>query len=82
MFPMLYSINWTKWIVWLLPEILGNMRIAVVCFPDYDVYILKLRLTLNIEIKLLSDQAVFLIWSKSQVKNLNILRTKRAFKVK
>ena len=39
MFFMLYSINWTNFIVWLpvLLKILGNMLIAIVCFPDCDV---------------------------------------------
>ena len=39
MFLMLYPINRPNFIVWyLLPlEILGNMCIALVCFPDCDV---------------------------------------------
>ena len=36
---MPYSINWPNCIVWfpLLLEILGNMCIQIVCFPDCDV---------------------------------------------
>ena len=39
MFLMLYSINLPHFIVWLsfLLEILGNMCIAIICFPGCDV---------------------------------------------
>ena len=37
---------------------------------------------MNFEINLVSNQAVFSTWPKSQDRNLNILRTKRAFKMK
>ena len=39
LFLMSYSINWPNFTVWLsfLLEILGNMCIAIVCFPDCDV---------------------------------------------
>ena len=39
MFLMLYSINWPYFIAWLplLNEILGNMCIAIVCYPGCDV---------------------------------------------
>ena len=39
MFILLYSINWSNFIAWfpLLLEILVNVRIAIVCFPSYDV---------------------------------------------
>ena len=35
MFLMLYYINWPNFLVWLplLPEMLGNMCIVIVCFP-------------------------------------------------
>ena len=38
-FLMLYSINWQNFFVWLplLLEILGNMCIAIICFPGCDV---------------------------------------------
>ena len=75
-FLLLYFINWPNFIVWLLllREVLTNMCIAIVSFRGCDV--------INFEINL-----IFLIkpylstWPKSQDKNLNILRTKRAFKV-
>ena len=75
MFLMLYSINWPNFIDWLplLFEILGNMYITIVCSPGCDV--------MDFEINL-SNRAVFSKWSKSHDKNLNIVRTERAFKVK
>ena len=40
MFLMVYSINWPNFIVWLpsLLEILGNIRIAILRFPGFDVF--------------------------------------------
>ena len=46
MFLMLYSIDWTNFIV-LLPlllEILGNMCIAIVCFPVCDIIHFEINL--------------------------------------
>ena len=45
---LLYSINWSNFIAWLLLllEILGNMYIAIVCYPGCDVMDLKLTLCL------------------------------------
>ena len=39
LFLMSYSINWTNFVVWLplILEILGNVYIAIVCFPGYDI---------------------------------------------
>ena len=47
MFLMLYSINWPNFIAWLplLLEILGNMCIAIVCWPGCESWILKLTLS-------------------------------------
>ena len=47
MFFMLYSVNWPNSIVWwlLLLDILGNMCIAVVCFPGCDVTDLEINLS-------------------------------------
>ena len=75
-FLLLYYINWPNFIDWLplLSEILGNISIAVVCWPVYDI--------INFEINLISNQSNFSIWPKIQDKNLNILRRKRAFKMK
>ena len=50
------------------------MCISIDCFPGCDV--------VNFEINLFFNQAVFSALPKSQDKYLNILRTKRAFKVK
>ena len=77
MFVMLHSINSSIFIIWLplLLKILGNMSIAIVCFPGCDVINFKVNhISL---IKLLK-----FTWPKSQDKNLNILRTKKAFKMK
>ena len=43
---MLYSINWPNFIVWLplLLEILGNMCIAIVYFPSFEVIIFETNL--------------------------------------
>ena len=74
-FLMLYS-KWRNFIDWLslLLEILGNMCIAVVCFPGCDV--------INFEINFIFlIKRFFSTWPKSQVKKLNILRTKRACKL-
>ena len=49
------------------------MCIVIICKPGCDV--------INFEINL-SNQEVFSTQPKSQDKNVNILRTKRAFKVK
>ena len=70
-FLMLHSINWSNLIVWLplLHEILDNMCIAILCFPDCDV--------INFEIKRSFQWSRFSAWPKSKDKNLNILRTKR-----
>ena len=46
MFLMLYSINWSNFIVWfLLPfDILDNMCIAITCFPGCDVISFEINL--------------------------------------
>ena len=49
------------------------MCIAIICFPDCDVK--------NFEIKLIFLIKPFFYMTKNQGKNLNILKTKRAFKV-
>ena len=75
-FFLLYSINWPHFIAWLplLCEILGNMFIAIVCKSRCDVMVdFKVNLT---------NQAIFPTWPKSRDKSLNMLRTKRAFRMK
>ena len=59
----------------LLLEILGNMCIAIVCFPEYHVITFQINLIFLI-------QVVFQLDQKSQNTKLNILGTKRAFEVK
>ena len=46
MFLMLYSINWSNFIVWLplLLEILGNICIAIVCLQGCDVINFKINM--------------------------------------
>ena len=47
MFLILFCINWPNFIPWLplLLEILGNMCIAIVCYPGIVIWILKLNLS-------------------------------------
>ena len=75
-FLMLYSINWPNVIVWmpLLHEILGNMCIAIACFASFDVINFQINLTFLIK--------PFFNMTKMSRPKLNILRIKRAFKVK
>ena len=58
----------------LLPEILGNMCTAIVCFPGCNV--------INFEIDLIFLIKPFFYMTKMLRLELNILRTERAFKVK
>ena len=76
MFLIIHSINRLNFIVWLslLLHILGDVCITVVCYPGCNV--IKFDINLIFLIKL------FCYITKSQDKNLNILRTKRAFDVK
>ena len=50
-FLMLYSINWPIFIAWLflLLGILGNMCIAIVCYPGCDVMDFEINLIFLIE---------------------------------
>ena len=76
MFPMLYSNNWPNSIAWLLllHEIMDSMCIGIVCCPGCYVIIFEINLIFLIK--------SFFHLTKNQGKNLIILRTKRAFKVK
>ena len=73
---MLNSIHWPNLIPWLplLLEIVVNMCVAIVSFPGCDV------IDFDEYLSFLSSR--FSTWLKSKDKNLNILRTIRAFKVK
>ena len=76
MFLKLHSINWPNFIVWL-PLLLQYWAISVLqLFVNQTVTSQNLKLILSF----LSSR--FAAWPKSQDKNLNILRTKRAFDVK
>ena len=69
--------NWPSFIFWLplLFEILGNMCIAIVYWPGYDVMNFEVILVFMIKTFFLNDQ-------KEKKKKLSILRTKSSFKVK
>ena len=60
MFLTLFSINCPNFIAWLplLLEILGNMSIAIVCYPDCDVMDFEISLIILIEPFFLHDQNV------------------------
>ena len=57
-FLMLNSINWPNFIPWLplLLRILGNICIAIVCYPGYDVMDFEINLIFLIEPFSLLDQ--------------------------
>ena len=59
-FPLLYSINWPNFIVWLvlLCEIFGNMCIAIVCKPGCDILNFELKLIFLIKPFFLHEQKV------------------------
>ena len=73
----LYSITWLNWIFWLplLSKILGNMCIAIVCYPGCEIINFEINLIFLIKL-------FFSTWPKSQHINLNIFRTRRASKIK
>ena len=72
---MLFSINWSNFIVWLplFLGILGNMCIAIVCCP-LTVYKFELHLS--------SLNKPFFYITKKSGKNPNISRTKKLFNMK
>ena len=76
MFLMIYSINWSNFIVWLplLLEILGNMCIAIVCFPLCDVTDFEINLIFLIKpffymSKMLRQ--VFMSWERKKLLRWN-----------
>ena len=71
-----HSINWPNVIIslTLILENLGNMCIAIVYCPFFDV--------INFEITLALFSSRFLHNQKSQGNNINILKTKRAINMK
>ena len=74
-FITLYSINWPNFIIWLpLLEILDNICILTICSPVDAV--------INFESSPNSLTKPFSYIIDKVGKNVNILRTKRAFKMK
>ena len=73
MFLMLYSINWANFIVWLplFLEILGNICIAIVCFPCCDVIYLEINLIFLIK--------PFLYMTKKSKQKLKYLVNEKSF---
>ena len=73
MFLVLYSINWPHLIAWLslVLEILGSMRIAIVCFPGCDV--------MNFEINHISLIKPFFYWTKKSKQKFKYLENKTSF---
>ena len=71
MLLMLYSINWPI----SLPGCLYFLRYWAICVLRYFV-------NQVVRSWILKKRAIFSTWPKSHDKNFNILRTKRAFKVK
>ena len=72
MFLMLYSIRWTNFIVGLalLLAIVGNMCIAIVCFPGSDV--------INFDINLIFVTKPFFLWEQ-KVKRMKCLENEMSF---
>ena len=73
MFFMLHSVNWPTFIAWLflLLEILGNMCIAIVCFPDCDV--------INFEINLIFLIRLFFSLTKKSRQKFKYLENEKSF---
>ena len=71
MFFMLHYINWPNFVVWftLLLEILGNMCIAIVCFPICDV--------INFEINLIFVIKPFFCMTKTSRQKFKYLENKK-----
>ena len=67
-FIMLYSINWSNFI--LFHGIKSHICIVIICFPGYDV------------INFVINASFLSTWPKMQDKDLHILKTKRASKMK
>ena len=73
----LYSTNWPSLVDWLpfLLEVLGNVGNVIICYAVCNVLDFGIKLSF-----FLSNR--FPKWPKGQDKNLDILRTKRAFNMK
>ena len=73
MFLMWYYINWPNFIVWLplRREILGNVCIAIVCLPGYDV--------INFENNLIFYLSHFSTWPKKATHTFKYLENEESF---
>ena len=74
MILMLYSIDWPLLFIACLPllfEILGNMHIAIVCYPGYDVMDLEINLIFLIE--------PFFYMTKKSWQKLKYLENEKSF---
>ena len=73
MFLMLYSINWPNFFVWLplFLEILGNMSIAIVCYPGCAIIHFKINLIVLIK--------PFLYITKKQRQKHRYLENEKSF---
>ena len=71
-FLMLYYINCPTFIVWLplLLEVLGNICVAIVCFPGCDVINLKINLIYRIK--------PFLYMTKKRRQKFKYLKNKKS----
>ena len=75
-FLLLYSSNWPKFI-WLplLCEILGNMRVAIVSKPGYDVMDFEVNLIVLLKPFFLNDQKVVtkteIFWERKELLRWN-----------
>ena len=66
----LYSISWCNFIVWLLLllEILGNMCIAIVCFPSCDVIFLNLTFPIKLFFYMIKNsKQKFKSWERREI---------------
>ena len=76
-FLIVYSVNWPNLIVWLplLREILGNVCIAIVYYPGYDVMDFKINLIFLIEPFSQHDQKVmikiYIYWERKELLRWN-----------
>ena len=76
-FLMLYSINWPNFIAWLslFLETLGNMCIAIVCYPGCDVMDFEINLIFLIKPFFLQDPKVMakteISWERKELLRSN-----------
>ena len=72
-FPLLCSINWLNFITWLPLhcEILGNMCIAIICRPGYDI--------MNFEVKLIFLIKPFYLHDQDFVTKTKYLENEKSF---